>query len=107
MWVGGGSWLASDPPQNRPHPPPATAALGRRVQEITDAVMQNHIDPPARQQMILAGIKALYHAAGLPVPSGLSLRISKLTTPEQFAALLAELWPAEPAKPVPAQALEE
>ncbi len=57
--------------------------------------------------MILAGIKGLYQASGLPVPSGLSRRISTLTTPEQFTALLAELWPAKPAKPVPAQALEE
>jgi carboxyl-terminal processing protease len=103
----GGNLPASEPPQKPADSPPATAALGRRVQEITDAVLQNHIDPPARQQMILAGIKALYHASGLPVPSGLSRRVSTLTTPEQFASLLAELWPAKPAKPISTQALEE
>jgi hypothetical protein len=57
--------------------------------------------------MMLAGIKALYHASGLQVPSGLSRRVSTLTTSEQFSALLAEHWPAKPAKPVSAQALEE
>ena len=109
-----GQWLLEEAfcsppnlPRNPPSSPPATAALGKRVQQITDAVLQNHIDPPARQQMILAGIKGLYQASGLPVPSGLSRRISTLTTPEQFSALLAELWPAKPAKPVPTQALEE
>jgi hypothetical protein len=107
MAAGAGNLLASDPPQKPSESPPATAALGTRVQEITDAVLQNHIDPPARQQMILAGIKALYHASGLPVPSGLSQKVSTLTTSEQFAALLAEHWPAKPAKPIPVQALEE
>ena len=48
--------------------------------------------------MILAGIKGLYEAAGLPVPAGLSRRISALTTPEQFTALLVELWPSRPVK---------
>src|SRR5438105_429897 len=72
MAAGGGNLLASEPAQKSSGSPPATAALGRRVQEITDAVLQNHIDPPARQQMILAGIKGLYQASGLPVPSGLS-----------------------------------
>jgi carboxyl-terminal processing protease len=107
MAAGGEGSIAADPPQKPSGSTPATAALGRRVQEITDAVLQNHIDPPARQQMILAGIKGLYQASGLPVPSGLSRRISTLTTPEQFASLLAELWPAKPAKPISTQALEE
>ena len=51
-----------------------------------------------RQQMILAGIKSLYEAAGLPIPTGLSRRVSGLTTPGQFTALLVELWPSRPAK---------
>jgi carboxyl-terminal processing protease len=107
MATGGESLPASEPPQDPSDSPPTIAVLANRVQDITDAVLQNHIDPPARQQMMLAGIKAVYHASGLPVPSGLSRRISTLTTREQFASLLAELWPAKPAKPVPAQALEE
>ena len=57
--------------------------------------------------MILAGIKGLYEAAGLPVPSGLSRRVSALTTPEQFTALLVELWPSRPAKNVPPDQLAE
>ena len=65
--------------------------LGKHVQDITDTILRYHLDPPARQQMILAGIKGLYQAAGLPIPAGLNWRVSALTTPEQFSALLGEL----------------
>ena len=81
--------------------------LAKRIGEITDAVLTHHIDPPARQQMILGGIKALYRASGGQVPAGLSRRVSALATPEQIAGLLAEAWPKTLAKPVSAQALDE
>jgi len=98
---------AADPPS-----PPATELrgpreLGKHVQEITDTVLRHHLDPPARQQMILAGIKSLYDAAGLPIPAGLSRRISALTTPEQFTALLVELWPSRPVKSLQTRDLGE
>jgi hypothetical protein len=91
---------AADPPS-----PPATELkspreLGKHVQDITDTVLRHHLDPPARQQMILAAIKNLYEAAGLPIPAGLSRRVSALTTPEQFTALLVELWPPRPVKSI-------
>ena len=80
--------------------------LARRVQEVTDAVLEHHIDPPARQQMILSGIKTLYQTAGMPVPPSLGRRISATATPEQFAALLAEVWPRTTARPSSAAKLE-
>ncbi len=43
--------------------------------------------------MVHAGIVRMYRAAGQPVPRGLGKRISEITTPEQFAALLAEVRP--------------
>jgi carboxyl-terminal processing protease len=57
--------------------------------------------------MILSGIKALYQAAGVPVPAGLSRRVSALATPEQLAAFLADAWPKTTAKPVAAKKFEE
>jgi len=87
-----------------PKLPPGLAKL---TSAITDVVLEHHPDPPARQQMILGGIKALYRAADLPVPSGLSRRVSSLTTPEQLAALLADVWPKSTAKPIAANQLEE
>jgi carboxyl-terminal processing protease len=94
----------STPRAPSPKPPPE---LAKRVQEITDAVLEHHIDPPARQQMILSGIKALYHAAGVPVPSGLSRRVSALATPEQLVTFLADAWPKATAKLVEAKPLED
>jgi carboxyl-terminal processing protease len=87
-----------------PKPPPE---LARRIDEITDAVLQHHIDPPARQQMILSAIKALYKASGEPVPPGLGRRVSGLTTPDQIASFLVEIWPKSQAQPITAKALEE
>jgi C-terminal peptidase prc len=106
--VSSGVALADDPP-----PAPSTPApkplpdLAKRVQEITDVVLEHHIDPPARQQMILSGIKALYGAAGVPVPAGLGRRVSAIATTEQLAAFLADVWPKATAKPVAAKDLEE
>ncbi len=91
-----------------PVPAPAMPAdLARHVQEITDAVLEHHIDPPARQQMVLSGIKAMYRAAGVSSPPGLGRRASAVSTPEQFAALLSEVWPKTTAKPVAVKALED
>lgn len=98
---------------DRKPPAPSTTVpqlppeLGKRIQEITDAVLEHHIDPPARQEMILDGIKGLYQAAGLPAPLGLSRRVSAISTPEQLAVLLADLWPKSSARPVSARSLEE
>jgi hypothetical protein len=46
--------------------------VARRVTAICDLVLDRHIDPPARQTMLLAGAKALYERAEQPVPPGLS-----------------------------------
>ena len=48
--------------RQRRHPPRPRSPLdlAKRIGEITDAVLEHHIDPPARQQMILGGVKALY-----------------------------------------------
>lgn len=94
-----GETLAAELPKGKDHEavPPAAVAAARKAQEITDVVLREHIDPPARQQMVLAGIKAVHEAAGLPAPPGLGRRVSTLTTPEQFAAMIEELWPRKPA----------
>jgi carboxyl-terminal processing protease len=62
-----------------------------RILEITDVVLENHIDPPTRQQMILSGIKALYLANNLPVPGDLSARVSRLASPDEIAEYLSRV----------------
>ena len=96
------------PSPSAPAPAPAMPPdLARRIQEITDVVLENHIDPPAQQQMVLSGIKALYRAAGTPAPPDLSRRVSAVATSEQLAALLRESWPRATPRPVAAGKLAE
>src|SRR5262249_53954316 len=59
------------------------------IRSVTAAVLTNHIDPPARQQMILTGVKALLSKSPeSKVPEGLSRRVSQVTTAGELAALL-------------------
>src|SRR5947208_6586457 len=103
------AWAAiADGPSPTPSSPPPklSPGLARRIWEITDAVLEHHIDPPARQQMILSGIRALDQAAGVPIPFGMGRRVSALATPEQLAAFLADAWPKSPGNRVTNKQLE-
>ncbi len=99
-------------PADGPPPPTASnsvapASLAKRLERVTDVVLDHHIDPPPRQQMLLEGLKSLYRTTKRPVPSGLSRRVSSATTTAQFAALLEEAWPqALPSGQTPAQVEE-
>jgi carboxyl-terminal processing protease len=68
-------------------------AAARQAWAITDLVLQRDIDPPARQQMLLSGLKALLRQTPGRKVTDLGTRTSAVTTPEQFAVLLAEVWP--------------
>ncbi len=98
---------ADVPSKEQSKPSSAPAGLAMLVQSVIDTVLEHHIDPPARQQMILTGVQALYKAAGAPVPHRLSNRVSCVTTPEQLARLLDDIWPASTSKSVPISELEE
>jgi hypothetical protein len=102
------SALADDvPTANGSTPTSYPVDLPKRIAEITEAVLQHHVDPPARQQMVLDGLKMLFKASGQRVPAGLSRRVSTVTTPEQLACLLADIWPNVSTKTVSTQTLEE
>lgn len=51
------------------------------VNAIIDVVLDHHIDPPTKQEMVLSGVRALFSASGKPVPRGVSRGISELSTP--------------------------
>jgi C-terminal peptidase prc len=73
------------------------ASLGRAdfvkyVFAITDLVLDHHIDPPTRQEMILAGLKvALAESKSPPVPN-LGRRVSEVKTREDLLVLLDDVW---------------
>jgi len=71
------------------------AASARQAWTITDLVLEQDIDPPARQQMLLHGLKALLHQTPGRTMPNLPVRVSAVATPKQFAALLAEVWPPD------------
>jgi carboxyl-terminal processing protease len=85
----------------------ASADLAKRIVEVTSAVLEHHIDPPTRQQMILSGVKAVYRKASLPIPHGLSRRVSEIVTPAQLEAFLAGMYPRFTGGAIPAEALVE
>jgi carboxyl-terminal processing protease len=73
---------------------PRSEHLAMRARAICDTVLAHHVEAPTRQQMLHAGIVAMHRAVGKPLPAGLGERISGLTTPDQFSALLADVRPA-------------
>ena len=60
---------------------------------VTATILAHHVEAPARQHMIHSGIVGMYRAVDKPIPAGLGARLSALTTPGEFAALLAEVRP--------------
>src|SRR5262249_40383749 len=87
------SAAAGSEPKPNPAPQGVPPDLAARAMAASDAVLGHHLDPPTRQQMILAGIRALPRVAGVKPPSGLAHKVSDVTTAEQLSALLAEVWP--------------
>src|SRR6266404_3294078 len=75
------------------------AALAHRIWVITDTVLENHINPPARQTMLLGSLQALTITASKQPPAhksslpfNLGKRVSQVTTEEQWTALFQEIW---------------
>ena len=62
-----------------------------RMENIIDAVLANHIDPPTKQQMLLFGAKSVYTHVSKPMPAGLSGKISQLATPDQVDGYLLSI----------------
>jgi C-terminal peptidase prc len=73
-------------------------AAARQAWTITDLVLEKDLDPPARQEMLLHALKALFLQKKAQIPFDLSQRVSAVTTREQFAVLLAEAWPKDDAE---------
>jgi carboxyl-terminal processing protease len=86
---------ADSPPPDKSTRQTRIAAAARQAWAITDLVLEKDIDPPARQQMLLHGLKLLLAQTPGRTIANLSGRVSTVTMPEQFAALLAEAWPKD------------
>ena len=76
----------------------SASTVASRVLAVVDVVLENHIDPPARQQLVLAAAKTFYRVTEQPAPAKLSRQISELATDEQFSKYLHDLLAPSTAK---------
>jgi carboxyl-terminal processing protease len=94
---------SGDPPAAAKESPPRPESLARRLWTLTELVLDNHFEPPTRQEMLLAAVKGLLKQAGVRPPAGLSRRVSRVVSEKEFAALLQDVWPRDKArKPISA-----
>jgi carboxyl-terminal processing protease len=66
-------------------------AFIRREFAIADLVLRHHVEPPTRQEMFLAGIRAAWNSLDLTPPADLSQRISDLKSPAELGRLLDDI----------------
>lgn len=69
-------------------------ALAERTWRLTDAVLDHHLEAPARQHMLLGILRSICPALQVPPPADLGRRVSAVTTATQWAALVSEVLPA-------------
>jgi len=67
-------------------------ALAREVQTVIDAILKHHIEPPTRQELWLAGARAVLTRAGVVQYPGLSAEVSGLSSSNDFAQFAKRLW---------------
>ena len=98
-----GAARAGDAPKQ---PPADPAALAHRLWAVSSLVLEKHVDPCTRQEMVLGGLRAALKAAKAAPPAGLGVRVSEVTREEQAIRLFEELLPRGDKAP-PADALEK
>src|SRR5262245_15344126 len=73
------------------NPSEGATKVARQLWAVTDLVLEKHIAPPSRQEMLLAALRSM--TVNQKVSADLGRRVSDLTTPEKLAPLVQEFWP--------------
>ncbi len=68
--------------------------FARRVWGITELILKNHLEPCPRDEMLLAGVKALLAEGKAAEPADLDRQVAGVRSAEQLAGLLGKLWPS-------------
>ncbi len=71
------------------------SAFSGRALAVVETILKHHPEAPARQGLILGGLRSAMDEAKLAEPPGLAARVSAISAPDGFAAILAELMPKE------------
>ncbi len=66
--------------------------LAKRIFAITEVVLDHHIQPPTRQEMILVGLQSACAVKKVSVPD-LGRRVSDVRTLDELSNLLRDVWP--------------
>ena len=75
--------------------PDWAARTGRAVWSITDVILDKHLEPPTRQEMLLGAVRGLFQAAKTEPPTDLARRVSAVGSRDEFSALLRDVWPKD------------
>lgn len=60
----------------------------QRILEVCDLVVDRHVEPPVRQQLVLLAARSIYETQKKPAPRELSGRVSELSKTDEFKDLL-------------------
>ena len=67
-----------------------------RMLRVVEVVIDHHLDPPTRQEMILGGTKQVFKVTKKSIsPPDLSRRVSSMSSEEEFRTFLQEIWHGE------------
>jgi C-terminal peptidase prc len=61
-----------------------------RIMGLIDSVMKRHIEPPARQQLVLVACRVISKMKGLESSAEISSTVSSMTTSAEFSAFLSK-----------------
>ncbi|HVJ67658.1 MAG TPA: PDZ domain-containing protein, partial [Caulifigura sp.] len=84
------SALAEDHHSNSP-----AEDFARDIVALSNLILQHHVEPPARQQVVLTAARAVYLARGHNPPHDLAHRCSSSGTDDKFFAILVEAYGKE------------
>ncbi|MAG92787.1 MAG: hypothetical protein CMJ48_03430 [Planctomycetaceae bacterium] len=70
----------------------ARRVAARRVMALVDRVMQHHVAPPTRQQLVYEAARAAYAQRKAEPPGDLSVRVSGLSSSVEFETFLTGVW---------------
>ena len=73
-------------------PIPVPAAVIERLLDVIDLVLEKHIAPPTRQEMLLSASRNLLHEAKIEATADLSQRASSVSTRTECAEFVASIW---------------
>ncbi|MGI9473551.1 MAG: S41 family peptidase [Rubripirellula sp.] len=64
--------------------------MASQLLQVFDLVLQQHLDPPTRQEMVLGSIEKAYAARATPMPASMSMQVSDATSRQKLQDLLAD-----------------